>query len=218
MTGVIVVGAGPGLGTSLARRFARERFAVSLIARKASTLAHIERTLAPYDVPVTGYPADAGRSDQLEQALSAAIDDHGAPDVVIYNAAIIRADSPGDLTAAELADTFAVNVSGVLVAALATIPSMQEQGAGSFLVTGGMPRPVSSYLSLSLGKAGVRALTSMLADHYGPSGVHVATVTVADEIIPGTDFDPDLIAEDYLRLHRQAPEDWQTEHLFEGSP
>jgi NAD(P)-dependent dehydrogenase (short-subunit alcohol dehydrogenase family) len=216
VSGVIIVGAGPGLGASIARRFAREGFSVSLVARRASTLAVTRGTLASCDVPVAVYRADAGQVDQLEPALYAAIDEHGPPEAVIYNAAIIRADTPGDLSVHELAETFAVNVSGVLVTALATIPSMQQRGAGTFLVTGGMPQPVSSHLSLSLGKAGVRALASMLADHFGPSGVHVATVTVADEIIPGGAFDPDLIAEDYWRLHRQAPEDWQIDHLHDG--
>jgi NAD(P)-dependent dehydrogenase (short-subunit alcohol dehydrogenase family) len=211
VTGVILVGAGPGLGASVARRFAREGFGVSLVARRASTLAMIQDTLAPYDVPVAGYPADAGRTHQLEQALRTAIDDHGAPDVVIYNAAVVRADGPGELSVDELAHTFAVNVWGALTTALATIPSMQESGHGTFLVTGGMPRPMSNHLSLSLGKAGVRALTSMLADHYRSCGVHVATVTVADEIVPGSASDPDLIAEQYWRLYKEAPEVWRTE-------
>jgi NAD(P)-dependent dehydrogenase (short-subunit alcohol dehydrogenase family) len=191
---------------------------VSLVARRASALAQIQATLTSYDVPVASYPADAGQAEQLARALAAAMDEHGDPDVVIYNAAIIRADAPGDLSVDEVAQTFAVNVLGALVAALAMIPGMQKRGAGTFLVTGGLQRPMSSRLSLSLGKAGLRALTSMLADHYGPSGVHVATVTVADEIRPGSAFDPDLIAEEYWRLHRQAPEDWQAEHLFDGPP
>ena len=87
---------------------------------------------------------------------------------MVYNAAIIRADGPGDLSVDELAETWSVNVAGVLVAAMATIPAMQERGGGTFLVTGGMPRPVANRLSLSLGKAGSRALTSMLAEHFGP--------------------------------------------------
>jgi NAD(P)-dependent dehydrogenase (short-subunit alcohol dehydrogenase family) len=215
--GVIVVGAGPGLGASVARRFAREGMGVSLVARRASTLAEITSTLAEYDVPVGAYLADAGRADQLERALGAAVEDHGSPEAVVYNAAVIRVDAPGELSADELAATWAVNVSGVLVAATATIPAMEERGRGSFLVTGGMPQPVASRLSLSLGKAGVRALTAMLADHFGPRGVHVATVTVVGEIIPDTPFDPDLIAEHYWRLHRQTPAEWETELLFDGS-
>jgi NAD(P)-dependent dehydrogenase (short-subunit alcohol dehydrogenase family) len=216
--GLIVVGAGPGLGTSVARWFAAEGFGVSLVARRSTTLAAVETALSPYDVPVAAYPADAGSPEQLERALAAVVADHGVPDVVVYNAAIIRADAPGELSPAELAETWSVNVSGILVTAMATIPAMAERGRGTFLVTGGLPRPVPSHVSLSLGKAGARAVASMLADYFGPSGVHVATVTVAGTVAPGTSYDPDLIAEQYWRLHRQQRGAWETEHLYDGRP
>jgi len=216
VAGLIIVGVGPGLGTSVARRFAREGLGVSLVARRPTTLTAAASALSPYDVPVAASPADAGRPEQLEGALASAVADHGVPDVVVYNAAIIRADAPGELSPDELAETWAVNVSGILVTAMATIPAMQERGKGTFLVTGGMPRPIPSHLSLSLGKVGARAVVSMLAEQFGPTGVHVATVTVADEIVPGTSYDPDLIAEHYWRLHRQQPGAWETEYLYDG--
>jgi NAD(P)-dependent dehydrogenase (short-subunit alcohol dehydrogenase family) len=80
-----------------------------------------------------------------------------------------------------------------------------------------MPEPVPALTSLSLGKAGVRALTTLLAGEYGPAGIHVATVTVADAVAPGGPFDPDLIAEEYWRLHTQRPDAWEHEVLFTGA-
>jgi hypothetical protein len=56
----------------------------------------------------------------------------------------------------------------------------------------------------------------MLAEQFGPRGVHVSTITVADEIAPHTPFDPDLIADVYWRLHVQPPGAWAPEHLFAG--
>src|SRR6478735_2138437 len=150
VSALIIVGVGPGLGASVARRFAAEGFGVGLVARKASTLVEVADTLAPFDVPIATFQADAGRPDQLERALAAAVQDLGVPDVVVYNAAIIRADTPGELSLAELTETWSVNVSGGLVAALATIPPMAERGHGTFLVTGGMPQPDVSHFSLSL--------------------------------------------------------------------
>jgi hypothetical protein len=88
---------------------------------------------------------------------------------------------------------------------------MARQGGGSFIVTGGMPEADPRYTSLSLGKAGVRALVSLLDKQYGPDGVHVATVTVAGAVAPGTAFDPADIAEQYWRLHTQPRGSWQRE-------
>ncbi len=95
---------------------------------------------------------------------------------------------------------------------------MAAAGDGTILLTGGMPVPVPGLVSLSLGKAGLRALTTMLAAEYGPQGVHVATVTVAGAVAPQTDFDPDRIAEHYWRLHTQPPGEWEMHVLFAGEP
>ena len=95
---------------------------------------------------------------------------------------------------------------------------MTEVGAGTILITGGMPEPIPEVTSLSLGKAGVRALTELLARAYEPAGVHVATVTVAGAVAPGTAFDPDEIAEEYWRLHAQPAGSWERQVLYSGRP
>ena len=51
---------------------------------------------------------------------------------------------------------------------------MAERGSGTIVITGGMPVPPPEATSLSLGKAGVRALTDLLGRAYGEAGVHVA--------------------------------------------
>lgn len=93
---------------------------------------------------------------------------------------------------------------------------MAQRGSGSFVITGGMPQPDPQYWSLSLGKAGVRALVKQLDAQYRTSGVHVATVTVAGAVAPGTDSDPDDIAEHYWRLHRRPRQAWQIEVVHNG--
>jgi NAD(P)-dependent dehydrogenase (short-subunit alcohol dehydrogenase family) len=135
---------------------------------------------------------------------------------VVYNAAIIQPDTPGQLPARAQLDAWAVNVVGALTAAAHIAPAMARRGSGSFIITGGMPEPKSQYVSLSLGKAGVRTLVTLLDQEYGPSGVHVASVTVDGPVAPGTAFDPDDIAEHYWRLHTQPRHRWQREVLHSG--
>lgn len=217
MSGIPVVGVGPGLGRSVALRFAREGMPVGLIARRDGTLDAVAADLRPLGVPVTTQRADAGRPDDLQAAIAKVIGERGVPDVVVYNAGLIQADAPGDLTPDQQTQAWSINVLGAITTATATMPALAQRGRGTFLVTGGMPVPVAAYLSLSLGKAGVRALTAMLAEYYGPRGVHAATVTVAGGIAPGSAFDPDVIAEQYWRLHVQTPDEWETEVLFSGA-
>jgi NAD(P)-dependent dehydrogenase (short-subunit alcohol dehydrogenase family) len=216
MAGVVVIGAGPGIGLAVARRFARDGMPVAAIARSQATLDGVVAALAPTGVPVLGIPADAADETGLLAALAAANARFGPPGVLVYNAAVIRPDAPGELSARAHLDAWAVNVGGALIAAGAVLPAMAERGSGTFLLTGGMPEPKPAYVSLSLGKAGVRALTAILDAQYGPSGVHVATVTVDGAVAPGGPFDPDDIAEHYARLHGEPAGAWTRDVLYSG--
>lgn len=213
MPGVVIIGAGPGLGLSVARRFAQEGLPVALVARSENKLKALADALAPTGVPVIALTADSTDETELRTALDTATGKFGLPDAVVYNAAIIQPDRPGELSVRAHQEAWAVNVVGAITAAAHVTPAMAQRGSGSFLVTGGMPEPKPEYVSLSLGKAGVRALVTLLDKQYGPAGVHIATVTVDGPIAPGTALDPDDIAEHYWRLHSQRRHEWTQEVL-----
>jgi NAD(P)-dependent dehydrogenase (short-subunit alcohol dehydrogenase family) len=189
---------------------------VTLIARNEKTVQEAARAVIPSGVRVVCQTADSADEVALRAALDAAVGELGLPDVVVYNAAIVRRDAPGELTVSEHLCAWAVNVIGALTAAAHLAPKMAERGSGSFIITSGMPSPDARYVSLSLGKAGVRTLVTMLDQAYGPSGIHAACVTVAGPVAPGTNFDPDDIAEHYWRLHLQPRAQWQQEILHAG--
>jgi NAD(P)-dependent dehydrogenase (short-subunit alcohol dehydrogenase family) len=216
MPGAVIIGAGPGIGQSVARRFAREGLPITLVARSEKTLTAAAEAVSPTGVPMRSLTADSTDERALRAALDTAIEEFGLPDVVVYNAAIIQSDSLGELSVSAHLDAWAVNVVGAVNAAAHVVPAMAERGSGTFLITGGMPEPKPEYLSLSLGKAGVRSLVTLLDQQYGALGVHVATVTVAGPVAPGTDFDPDVIAEHYWRLHTQPRHGWEREVLHTG--
>ncbi|HEY3504964.1 MAG TPA: SDR family NAD(P)-dependent oxidoreductase [Actinocatenispora sp.] len=211
MPGAVVIGAGPGIGRSVARRFAREGLPIALVARTAGTVSAVADAVSGYGVPVVSLTADSADETALRAALDAAVDAFGLPEVVVYNAAVIRSDRLGQLPACAQLDAWAVNVVGALTAAAHLVPAMARRGSGSFLVTGGMPEPKPDHVSLSLGKAGVRTLVTLLDQEYGSAGVHVAGVTVDGPVAAGTSLDPDDIAEHYWRLHTQPRHRWQQE-------
>lgn len=214
MSGAIVIGVGPGLGTAIARRLARERLPVGLIARSEETID--AALLALGDVDALGVVADATDEVALRSAIDEIIDRFGVPELLIYNAALIRSDKVGELTTRQHLDAWAVNVVGAITAAAHVAPRMARIGAGTIVLTGGMPEPMPDKTSLSLGKAGVRALTTLLATSYEPAGIHVATVTVTGFVAAGTAFDPDAIAEHYWSLHSEPHGAWQREIVHTG--
>jgi NAD(P)-dependent dehydrogenase (short-subunit alcohol dehydrogenase family) len=206
MAGVVVIGVGPGVGVAVARRFVGEGMSAGLIARSEATVKTAAEALGSADV--LAVTADVTDESALRAALDQVVHAYGVPDVVVYNAAFIQADRIGDLTAKQHLDAWAVNVVGAITAAAHIAPAMAERGSGSFLITGGMPVPKPDYTSLSLGKAGVRALVTLLHQQYGDAGVHAASVTISGGVAPGSSWDPDDLATHYWRLHTQTPAEW----------
>jgi NAD(P)-dependent dehydrogenase (short-subunit alcohol dehydrogenase family) len=209
MAGIVVVGVGPGIGVAVARRFVREGMSAGLIARSEEKVKAAADALTGADV--LAVTADSSDEAGLRAALDRVIDAHGVPDVVVYNAAVIQPDAVGDLTAQQHLDAWAVNVVGAITTAAHVVPAMAERGSGTFIITGGMPEPKPAYVSLSLGKAGVRTLVTLLDQQYGAAGIHAATVTVGGGVAPGSLWDPEDIADHYWRLHAQPRADWTHE-------
>jgi NAD(P)-dependent dehydrogenase (short-subunit alcohol dehydrogenase family) len=206
-----VIGAGPGIGASVVRRLSREGLAVGAIARNRAT---VESVVASQGA--LGLTADVTDEDALRGALDEIVGRLGVPSVLVYNAALVRRDRIGELTAQQQLDAWAVNVVGAITAVAHLAPRMVQADGGTIVLTGGMPEPLPDQTSLSLGKAGVRALAHLLAKEYGPQGIHVATVTVGGTVAPGTAFDPDDIAEQYWRLHTQPEAAWELEVDYSG--
>lgn len=212
----VIVGVGPGMGMALARRFAREDFKVILLARKSEALEKYENILTGEGYQVASYPADVTNFELLKSIFERIEEKHGNPHVLVYNASLFRQASPMELHPEDLINDFRVNVAGALVAAKKVAPFMKYQKAGTIIFTGGSQAvdPYFEFSSLAVGKAGIRNLTFSLAAELKPFGIHVATVTIMGNIQRGTHFDPDLIAEEYWKLHIQSVEEFETEVFY----
>jgi NAD(P)-dependent dehydrogenase (short-subunit alcohol dehydrogenase family) len=218
MAGAVIIGAGPGIGTAVARRFGTAGLQVGLIARTQASTDTARAALAAAGVETVGATADAAQETQLTAALDEITGQLGVPEVLVYNVGLIQLDRPAELSRERHLAAHAVNVLGALTSATHLAPAMTQAGGGTILITGGMPEPDPQATSLSLGKAGVRALAVLLAKEYGPAGIHVATVTVGGAVAPGSRFDPDRIAEHYWRLHTQPRAAWEHEVVLAGEP
>ena len=202
MTSCIIVGAGSGIGVSLARRFARGGQRVGLIARRESALRGIANDLASRGVDVAWRSADAGNSDELRLAIDRLEHDCGPCSTLIYNAAVLRPETPLALAANTLRAEFDVNAVGALVAAIVVAPGMLARGSGAILFTGGglALEPYPEWTSLAMGKSALRSLAFSLYKELAPRGVHVSVIAICGIVARGGPFDPDVIAEEYWRL------------------
>jgi short-subunit dehydrogenase len=216
-THLLLVGAGPGLGLAIARRFAVGRYRVTLVARSAARLRDLADSLSDTGADIGTIAADASDPDGLRARIIELYGGEGAPGVVIYNAVMGEPDQLLTASVAHLQTAYAVDVIGAIVVAQAAAPAMKSAGFGTIIVTGGgfADHPIPALASVSLGKAALRSAATMLAEDMEPDGIRVATLTIAGQIVAGTAFDPERIAERYWDVvGTDGP--WQAEFRFTG--
>ena len=203
---LVVVAAGPGLGRSVALRFAREGAAVGLVARSADSAAALAGELAAAGAPaVATAAADVGD----EQALRAALGDLarvlGPATALVYNGSAYVQGSGLTLAPADLRLAVDVGVTGAMVAAQEVAPAMRVAGRGTVLLTGSVAadRASTSATAVGVAKAALRNLALSLHKELEPDGVRATTVTI-DGVLQGPKaLDLDEIADLYWRLHTQ---------------
>src|SRR5690349_24356986 len=76
---LLLVGAGPGLGLAVARRFAGGGYRVTLVARSADRLRGLAAALAGTGATISTIAADAGDPDGLAARMSELYAGPGAP-------------------------------------------------------------------------------------------------------------------------------------------
>ena len=204
----VVVGAGPGIGNHVAKKFGDNNFRVVLVSRNQDALNQYVEELKSQEIDAYAVVADASSTESLGAAFDEIKKEYGSIDVLVYNAALLEGGRPTALTAESLLAHYQVDVIGALHCASQVIPDQVAIKSGTILFTGGILalQPVADYTALSIGKAGIRILALTLAEELKPQGIFVGTVTIAGGVEPGTHFAPELIANKYWDLYQKREE------------
>jgi NAD(P)-dependent dehydrogenase (short-subunit alcohol dehydrogenase family) len=193
---LLLIGAGPGVGAAVVRRFGREGFRGTLVSR-GEKLERVAAALRQEGIVVDTLVADASDLDTYRSILESLYAAPGAPAILVYNASILAPDKILTSSVEHRRTAYDVDVLGGVVAAQVAVPVMRGAGSGTILFTGGgfADYPVPALASLSLGKAALRSAATLTADDVASAGIHAASVTIVGQVAPGTAFDPDNIAE-----------------------
>jgi NAD(P)-dependent dehydrogenase (short-subunit alcohol dehydrogenase family) len=199
----VVIGVGPGLGMSLARRFGKEGD-VALLVLDDESGARFVGELAEQGTAATAYVADLADEESLRGALRDLRDALGVPDVVVYNASVGIDVGPGDVTSEQVLEAMAVGTLGAVATYQELVPGMRERGTGTFVVTGSgvSLNPWPGTIALTLDKAALRALALAVFRENKTTGVHCGTVTI-DGLLRKPGFEPDTVAETFWAFHAQ---------------
>ena len=237
----LVIGAGDATGGAVAKRFAREGFAVCATRRTVEKIEPLIASIRSDGGVAYGFGSDARDEDQVVSLIADIEDNIGPIEVLVFN---VGANSPcsilnettrrytkmwemaclaGFLNAREVAKRMVTRLAGT---------PTQQTGTphkGSIIFTGATAslRGSANFAGFSGGKMALRALAQSMARELGPMGIHVAH-TIIDGAID-TEFirtlfpdryelkdqdgilNPDHIADAYWMLHQQPRDAWTHE-------
>lgn len=208
MKTLAIIGAGKGLGLSLAKRFGKENFQVALVARNAVKLQEMVDELKISGIASSYFTADLYDKDQIDEAMARIKQQYGRIDALEFSpmAGHFPPTSLLELTAAHARDTFEGFVASAISVVNNVVPDMLARKEGSLLFTTGLPSlfPIPMAGSMGIAMSGLRNYVANLHTELSPQGIfvaHRALGAVIKEPGSGTVNDPDHIADMWYQTY-----------------
>ena len=201
---IIVIGAGPGLGFGVAKKFGKEGYFVILVARNQESLVKMSEELNIENVDNTFAIGDSSKGEKFKEVLEGIKSEFGTPDVVIYNVGITAPD-PENLTSEDLMHHFKTDVVGAWTTVKVFADEEFAGKKGAIIFTGGglSLYPADGFIPLSIDKAALRSMAYILNNKFKDKGIFVGTVTVCGSINGDEYFSAEKIAEMYWQMNKK---------------
>ena len=191
----LIVGAGPGLGTALAKKFAAEGYDVALAARNADRVNGLAADLSKGSVKAKAFKADVTDEASMTALFADVEKSMGPIDVVVHNVNGRVVKDLLDLSVADMESQWRTICLGGFLTGREAARHMLPRGAGSIVYIGGRGgrRGIAKFTAFGSAKAGVRSVAECLARELAPSGIHVAHIAV-EATIGGPRANPEAVA------------------------
>jgi NAD(P)-dependent dehydrogenase (short-subunit alcohol dehydrogenase family) len=230
---VAVIGAGDYIGAAIARRFAREGYAVFAGRRNVDKLAPLVAEIEAEGGVCVGRTLDARREEAVARFISDA--DAMAPlEVAIFNIGANVNFPLLETTERVFRKVWELACYAGFLTGREAARCMLAHGRGSIFFTGATAsvRGGTGYAAFAAAKFGLRAIAQSMAREFGPKNLHVAHLVIdagvdtawvrerirqrpgsqaAERLEPDRLVLPASIAEVYWQLHQQPRDCWTHE-------
>lgn len=225
---VIIIGAGPGLGSSLARKFAKEGHHVFAVRRErhSEELNSLCDEIKESGGSAKAIPSDAREEEQVISLFSEVVKS-GPIDCVVFNIGANVFFSIEETTSRVFRKIWEMGTFAGFLVGREAAKHMKDKGTIIFTGATASMRGGSGFAAFSSAKFGLRAVAQSLARELGPKGIHVAHTVIDGAIdhpwikenfpdiyklkeVDGI-LNPDDIAEAYYNLHLQEKTAWTHE-------
>jgi len=211
---LLVLGAGPGLGLAVARRFEVEGFRPVLAARSPDKLAALAAELSHAGTVAV----DLTDADAVTAAVVSVGESEGRIDVLHFNPSAFRMADPLHLSVDQLFADLRLGVAALLPAVQAARPFMSA--GARVLATGSAAADTPWHEAASLGvqKAALRNLVTSLDATLAPDGIRAVAVQVNGVLTEDGPFAPGPVAEAMYAAVTRPDEGWTPQVAYDGNP
>jgi NAD(P)-dependent dehydrogenase (short-subunit alcohol dehydrogenase family) len=178
----IVTGAGSGIGRSTAHAMAGQGAAVLVADRDTETGSRVAADIAAQGGKAAFQLTDVGKTADVEQMVTSAVDRWGRLDILVNNAGVAISGTVVDISEDDWNRVLNINLSGVWRGMKYAIPHMLKQGGGSIVSVSSIQslQGFHNWSGYAASKGGINALTQQAAIEYAPHKIRV------NAIAPGT--------------------------------
>ena len=179
--GVLVTGAGSGLGEATARAFAQRGCRLACVDIREEQARRVADDLVAGDASALAFGCDVADEDAVALTVAQAAERLGRLDIIVNCAAIDYTLSVEEMTVAQWDAVIAVNLRGPFLFARAALPLLREQGGGHIVnvASTAATRAWANASAYHASKWGLVGFGRGLGVEGRPYGVRVTT------IIPG---------------------------------
>ncbi|GGL41798.1 SDR family NAD(P)-dependent oxidoreductase [Nocardia jinanensis] len=185
---IVVIGAGPGIGLAVGRRWGRSGYRVALVARRAERLAGFVEQLAAEGITSSAHATDVTDLAALRATLTEIEQQHGAIHALYYGPPATSGTmcAPRDITVDKLAPMLGL-LNGAVAAVEHVLPGMLERRDGALLFCMPMSaiEPVLFSANYAMACAAIRNYVQSLYVDIASQGVYAGAVPIAGLIIEG---------------------------------
>jgi NAD(P)-dependent dehydrogenase (short-subunit alcohol dehydrogenase family) len=186
----VIVGVGPGLGLSMARRFGRAGYTPALVSRSGARHAGYLAALAEDGIDAGSFTADVRDQAQVRSALAAIAERYGTIEFLYYGPATVDpAALPQPITEtgpAAVRDAMSWVYPAIEITTQ-VLPAMIKRGHGGLLFAGGLSaiQPMPALGALTVASAALRNYALNLGAGLAGTGVYAGTLTIGGLIERG---------------------------------
>ncbi|MBY3619723.1 SDR family NAD(P)-dependent oxidoreductase [Acinetobacter sp. CUI P1] len=202
---IAILGAGPGLGLSIAKKFGANGFQVALISRNADKLNTLVEELRSLNIEAAAFPADVYNKEQVISAFHDIKAKYGFIDVLEFSptSGNYPPTPASQVTEENALDAFQALVVGAIRSVEQVLPEMLEKRSGALLFTTGLSSiyPMQMMGNVGIALSGLRNYALNLHADLSPQGIYVGHLALGVFIKPGTATDPGLIADAWYDMY-----------------